>query len=354
MADATAPAPGAQGAPPAAATPAAPAKVDVRAEAFKVLNGEAAQADPKAPSSTGAPGTASTGDSGTSPAPTTASEPAADPALTPEALKQQQAQLARGFGKLATEKAAVLAREQGAKLVIEDATRWKDLSKRATTDPTVVLELLGSDPAAALELLAEAYITKRDGAKPASTEDRVAQLEAEREAERTAARDQQTKDAEKTEVETRNASISAAIAAVKDRIEASADKYPVISTKGEHDQVFTAVREYVTKHQIPNDQVTMDLVDTIAAAYEEARQTQLDEEISTLGSKVPRIAARLAPARKEPAPNGDPDAGAQASSVTLANSVVSEAPPPQPRRGYTKEELRAKALALFPKVSAPS
>lgn len=318
--------PGAPAAP--AAPPAEPAKVDARAAALAVLNGGEPPAALPAP----APGSPDApGDKLLDPAPP--AEPADEP-LSPEALRKRGEDLRRGFGKLAAEKASLLAQRQANATRLEAGRRWEDAQAKVKADPAAVLELHGIS----LEDVASAYL-RRAGAEPPTAEDRVARLE-EEVATRRAAEEKDATDRAETD---RQARVAAGVDVVRSHLGAAPDKYPAIVALDHSAQVFEAVGKYAAQHQLAPADINVRLVDLVAAEYEKA----LTEELGGLVSKVPHIAARTTQPR-QPASNGHVQPGAQGtSSTTLANAAVSEAPPPQPRRGFTKEELRAKALALF-------
>lgn len=340
MADPDSAAPsGAQAAPAAAPAPA-PAPVDPNAAALAIFANAAKTATSAAPAPAPDPKAVAEKPPGTA-------ETAAEEPTTPEALKAKSADLARGFGKLATEKAKVLQREQAAKAVEGNAKRWTDAETKVKADPASVLELHGIT----LEQVAEAYLRRTGEGSQPTVEDRVAQLEAEKAEATKNAETEKTRQGE----EARLAAVQTGVNIIKAHLEATPEKFPIVCTKGEHDIVFQAVGQYAVKYSIPFDQVDMDMVTAIATAYEEARQQQVDEEISTLAPKVPRIAARLAPARETPGPSGHTTVpGAEARSVTLASPAASEAPPPRPVGRLTREELDRRALEHFKTGVRPS
>lgn len=318
-------------------TVATPAPVDPNAAALALFK-QAVAPDPKVP----AP---SAGDSSTPPAvaPGAPATPAAaDPPLTTDTLKAQQQTLSRGFGKLATEKAALHEREQR----LKGLERWAGAEDKVKADPAAVLELHGIT----LEQVAEAFL-KRQGIQAAAptAEERIAALETERQRER----EQAAKTQETQTAEARMAAVQTGVDTVKAHLEASADKFPVVLAKGEANHVFDAVGRYAVKHSIPFESVTMEMVTTVAEAYEQARQAQVDEELSTLVTKVPALAARFAPPKPATAtaPSGEQRQGAQASSVTLVGSN-SEAPPPQPSGRIPVDELMRRSLEQFKRGGA--
>lgn len=295
-------------------------------------------ADPKAPApSVSSSGTPEAGKAAT--APGTAEPVAGDPPA--DALKAQREQLSRGFAKLAGAKAEVQAAQERIKV----AQRWEDGHAKVKADPASVLELHGIT----LEQVAEAYLKRGAGGVP-SVEDRVAQLEAER----VAAAEKAAKAGEAQQTQAAQEAHANGVAAVQGHLQIAADKYPVTLAKGEAGQVFQAVLRYGSTHNIDfgalTPQATTELVSMVANAYEETRQAQVDEEVSALVTKVPRLAARFVPPKAETptAPAGETRQGAQASSVTLVGTG-SEAPPPQPAGRLSKAELERRALEHFQK-----
>lgn len=330
-------------APVTVATPATPApvRVDPNAAALALFNKPAAVVvDPKASApSASNPGAPEAGKAAT--APGTAEPAAADPPLTAEALRTQQQTLSAGFGKLAAAKAQLHEREQA----LKPLERWRGVEEKVKADPAAVLELHGIT----LEQLAEAVL-KRQGIQPEAptAEERLAALEADRKKETEEAA--KTKDEQAEEAQ--QAAIAVGVKTVKDILDATPDAFPVSIAKGEERMVFDTVLGYAMKHNIPFDQVTPQMVRVVAAAYEEARQTQVDEELSALVTKVPKLAARFAPPKlpetpAATAPTGEQRQGAQASSVTLVGTH-SEAPPPQKPTGrLSPAELDRRALEVM-------
>lgn len=340
MADEATPvaAPASAQAAPAAASPATPAPVDPRAAALELF--KLAETAPKAPTDAGTAAPAST-DPAASPE---AVAPKADEAKPQEPPPQQDERLSRGFAKLANQKAALLAREQNLTKRETDLKTYDDLRAKIASDPAAVLDLLGaSSPQEALERVAEAYMA-RNGTAPAKTaEERVAELERQQ-----AERDRLAADRETQQQEAlRQAAIEQAVGIVTRTLQVPgvAEQFATINALGEHRQVFDTLQAYVEKHKIPKEQVTTDLVKVVAAEVEAA----LVEEYSGLVVKVPHIAARVTPPREQPAPPGQrtADGANGSSSTTLAGSALNGAPPHQPPRRRTPEELRAEALKHF-------
>lgn len=315
--------------------------MDPRAAALQVLqNAEALRsAAPKAEAAAAAPAGDTAGKAADGATAQAAPSPA-DDAPTPEALRQRGEDLRRGFGKLATEKAALLKSQQENKAAVEAAKRWNEIQAQIKADPAAVLEAHGLT----LEQVAEAYLIRTAGKPQPTVEDLQRRLDERDAAERAAADKRQADEA----AATAQSKYDGALSIVRSRLEAAADKYPATIARGEFAEVHRALSAYVHRHQIPIEQVTLDTLDVVAAAYEEARQEQLAEEVSGLVSKVPKIAARVAPPRTEMAPSGTNGSGAKGtSSATLAASAISEAPPPAPKKSYTKEELQRAALAVL-------
>jgi hypothetical protein len=318
-----------------AAAPVEPAKVDPTAAALALFKKDGPAQDPKALApSASSPGGNEAGKADET-APGTAEPAAADPALA-----EQRAQLSRGFAKLASQKAAVQAQQER----IKAADRWEQGTAKVKESPSYVLELHGIS----LEQVAEDYLKRTAGAAPASVEDRVAQLEADRKA----AAERATKDAETAQARAQQEARETGVKVIQAHLEAQADKFPVTLAKAEVPHVMDALSGYLAKHQIPYENVTMDMVTAVAMAYEEARQAQVDEEFSALAPKVPKLAARFAPPKppEATAPAGETRQGAQASSVTLVGNS-GEAPPPQPSGRLSKAELERRALEVFKKAS---
>jgi hypothetical protein len=293
-------------------------------------------ADPKDSAPTGTAAAAASA----STSPGSGTRASGQPASDPPAEKDR---LSSGFAKLARDKAAVLERQRAVDARAGELKTWTDLKAKIAADPAAVLELLGADSQAALELVAEAYLKRNSGRTEPTAEDRLAALEAERTRERADRETQATKDREAAQ----QRAVDAGKEIVRDVVagEKVAAQFPTINGLGEHEQVFTALSDYVARHKIPSAQVTTDLVLVVAAEVEKA----LIEEVSGLVSKAPHIAARVATPAKQPAPTGHTTvSGAQGtSSTSLASSEVNGAPPPQPGRRYTREELSKMALAHF-------
>ncbi len=326
----------------AAPTPAA-APVDPNAAALALFKKADPAADPKAPApSASSPGGSEAGKAASAPG-------TAEPAVAePDAgLKAQREQLSRGFAKLASQRAEIEAHRQE----LKHLQRWADADTKVKADPAAVLELHGLT----LEQVAEAYLKRQAGGQP-TVEDRVAQLEAERRA----AAEKATKDAEQAQAQSVQEARANGVAAIAGHLQLAADKYPVTLARGEAEHVFDAVMKYGATHGIDFSalppQTTTELVTMVATAYEEARQAQVDEEISSLAPKVPKLAARFAPPKPDgqTAPSGGTHSGAQASSVTLVGTP-SEAPPPQQPTGrLSKAELERRALEVFAKAKQPA
>lgn len=336
---------------PAVANPAT-AAVDARAAALAILNKASAPSQAAAPAAqapdpkASAPSASANGGSEAGKAesaPGTAAPAAAEPALPPE-LAQQRQQLSRGFAKLATEKAALLQKEQS----LKGLERFVGFDEKVKADPAVLLDLYGAD---LLERLAVRHLERSGAPVEITVEDRVAALEAEKKALADAKAKEESDRAARAPQEAREQGVKM----VADHLATMADQFPVTVSRGEAHHVFDAVARFALKHNLPFEQVTMDTVTVVAKAYEEARQAQVDEEFSALAPKVPKLAARLAPPKPETpaqAPSGDQVRGAQAGSVTLAGRAANEAPPPQPARVQSKEELRELALQHFKKPAA--
>lgn len=318
---------------PPAATPA-PAPVDPRAEALKAFApaAEAAQ-DPKAPapsvSEAGTPAEAKTEG-----APDTAAPVAAE-----EKPAEQEPKLREGYARLARDKAKLLADRRAVDADRAALTSWRETQAKVKASPAAVLEAHGLT----LEQVAEDYLKREAGTQAPSTDDRVNDIAA-----RLAAREAaETKATETAAEQQRHAAVEAGVNVVKDIVTASASDFPTIAALGEHRQVFDALGQYAQRHGLAPADITTDLVTVVAREVEKA----LNEEMSGLVEKVPHIAQR-AQAPAKPAAGQPTRQGAQGTSaVTLASSAVSEAPPPQPRRGYTTDELRKLALAQFSKDS---
>lgn len=332
---------GAQVAQVTVADSTAPAVVDPNAAALALFaKSVAPAADPKALAPSASPsGTPEAGKVAS--APDTAAPAAAE---TPEE-DQQRKQLSRGFAKLASAKAALHTREQ----TLKTLEKYVGFEQKVKDDPAALLDMFGSD---LLEKLAVAHL-KRAGVEPdpPTVESRVEQLEAERKATAEA----QKKAQEDGNLRNQHEAREAGVRMVHEHLNTMAAEFPVVLTRGEAPQVFEAVAKYAIKHSVPFSDVTMDLVTTVARAYEDARQAQVDEEFSALAPKVPSIAARLAPPKQETppatAPSGARTAGAQGSSVTLVGSA-NEAPPPRVAGRMSREELDAKALEVFKRAGA--
>jgi hypothetical protein len=301
--------------------------------------------DPKAPApSASSSGGAEAGKAVSAPG---TAEPAAGDVPTIEALKAQQQQLSRGFAKLAGAKAEIQAQQER----IKAAQHWEDGHAKVKQSPSAVLELHGIT----LEDVAADYLKRNGAGSEPTVEDRIAQLEAERKA----AADRAAKDAETQQTQAQQEARATGVAAIQGHLQVAADRFPVTLAKGEAEHVFDAVMRYGEKYQLDfsklTPEATTELVTAVATAYEDARQAQVDEEVSALVTKVPKLAARFAPPKPngQTAPAGGTNQGAQASSVTLVGNG-NEAPPPQPVGRLSKAELERRALEHFKPRGAPA
>lgn len=283
---------------------------------------------------------------GETPATPTTAEPAVP--ATPEPGEER---LSSGFAALARQKAKLHQREQALKAEGAEITQLKELRTKMATDAAAVLDMFpGLTPQQALEKVATAYLERSQGAPAASTDDRVSELQARIDARDKAEKDARDAAARESETTLRTAAIDAGINVVKSVLAETPDAYPTITALGEHQQVFDALGAYAKKHNLSQDEITVDLLKKIAPAIEK----QLAEEYSALVGKVPHIAARVATPRPNQSPTGNPTgSGAQGnSSSSLASTVVSGAPPHQPDRRFSIEELNRMALDMFKPATA--
>lgn len=321
-----------EAAPAAPVTPAAPAAVDPRAAALKHFAPEATP-DTKAPApSASSDSTPAEGNPETAPA-TAAPAAAEEEKGTPPA--EQEPKLREGYARLARDKAKLLSERKAIDARAAELKAWDDIRAKVKASPAAVLAAHGLT----LEQVAEDYLRQEAGATAPTVEDKLATLQAKQDA-RDAAEKAAT---EQTAAQQRQSAIEAGVNVVKETVASEAAKYPTIMALGEHKQVFDALGQYAQRHGLGPDDITTDLVKVVAVEVEK----QLAEDLSGLVEKVPHI-ARRAQAPQTPATGQPTSPGAKGTSaVTLASAAVSEAPPPQPRKGYTVEELRKLALAKF-------
>lgn len=335
-------------------TPAEPAKVDPRAAALAMFENanthkEAGAFAPGPKAS--APAGAATGTQPAGHAETGTPPGSSDPSTTPpsgESSEQKPAgeqkdRLSAGYARLARKEAALLEQRKQLETERAEYLAWKAAADKVKADPAAILELHGKT----LEEVAAAYLAREAGQPQPSPEERIAALEREK-ADRAKLEDDARKKADDEAKAAQAKQIHAAgVQVVVDVLDATT--FPTIVALGEHEQAFDALKNYVALHKIPRDQVTTDLLKQVAAGVEQA----LADDIGGVIEKVPHIAKRApTPSTEKPA-NGQPTAsGAQGTgSTSLASAEVSGAPAPQPGRRYTREELRAMAMAHF---AAPS
>jgi colicin import membrane protein len=308
--------------------PAEPTKTDPRVAALAILKAGATDQKPEAPAAQSAPAKAD----------------GEKPAAAPEApAEKPNERLSSGFAKLAREKAALHSEREAMKAEKAELAAWKEHQAKIKADPANILDVHG----VTLEQLAEAYLARTAGKTEPTADERVAALEAKLTEREKAEKDAADKAKQDAEAASRTEAVKRGVAVVESNLDAAT--YPTIVALGEHEQVFKALGAYALKHELAQEEITVDLMKTVALEVEKG----LVDEISGVVEKAPHIAARVtAPRKTEPSTRQEPSGAQGTSSMSLASAAVSGAPPPQERTGYTKEELRKMALAHFAKPSA--